>query len=260
MKKKIFTVSVFIIAISLLGSVCAMATSDGYSWYCAHKKNHIKPTADPQFEFIKKYDGYYIDEFENSEDDNKVIYLTFDAGYENGNVEKTLDILKRQNVTGAFFILGNLVKSNPQLVKRMFEEGHLVCNHTYSHKRMVNKSRSEIEKELTSLEKTCLEETGYEMARFYRPPEGRFDEESLKIVSSMGYKTVFWSFAYEDWDNNKQMSLEKAKNKVLDNVHDGEVMLLHPTSETNAQILEEVILSLKSQGYKFGTLEELCRR
>ena len=260
MKKKILSISISLIAILLFGTICTCAVGSGFSWYCAHKKGHVKPKADPRFDFIEGYDGYYIDSSKGENDEDKVIYLTFDAGYENGNIEKTLDALKSQNVKGAFFILGNLVKSNPDLVKRMFEEGHLVCNHTYSHKSMVNRSQEEIEAELLKLENECFEATGYQIAKYYRPPEGRFDEDSLRCVSSMGYKTVFWSFAYADWDNNKQMPAEKAKAKIMDNIHNGEVMLLHPTSATNAEIIEDIIVSLKSEGYRFGTLDELCGR
>ena len=140
----------------------------------------------------------------------------------------------------------------------MFDEGHLVCNHTYSHKAMVNRSKDNIESELIRLENLCLERTGRSLSKYYRPPEGKFDETSMQYVSELGYKTVFWSFAYADWDNNAQMSAEKAKKKVLENIHNGEVMLLHPTSSTNAEILADVIKELKAQGYRFGTLDELC--
>ncbi len=261
MKKRTLLFSSLSVILVIFATVNAVALNgNGHSWYCVHRKDHLQPVADPQFDFIENYDGYYIDKTKGNDSEDKVIYLTFDAGYENGNIEKTLDILKNQNVTGAFFILGNLVTSNPQTVKRMFDEGHLVCNHTYTHKSMVNKKTDEIQKELQALEKACSDTFGVEVAKYYRPPEGRFDEKSLKTVKDLGYKTIFWSFAYEDWDNNKQMSPEKAKAKIMDNIHNGEVMLLHPTSETNAKILEEIIVDLKSQGYRFGTLDELCRR
>ena len=261
MRNKITLLSILFVLLSLLVAIPINASNSAqYNWYCVHRKDHLQPSADPQFSFIESLDGYYIDKQRGVDCEDKVIYLTFDAGYENGNIEKTLDILKRQNVSVAFFILGNLIVSNPEIVTRMFEEGHLVCNHTYSHKSMINKTAEEFENELVLLEKTCRDKIGYDIAKYYRPPEGKFDEASLSYAQSMGYKTVFWSFAYADWDNNKQMSAEKAKAKILDNIHNGEVMLLHPTSSTNAEILEEVIITLKSQGYRFGTLDELCER
>ena len=259
-KIKCLSLLLLVVAILILTVNAGAVNSNGYSWYCVHRNDNLQPNADPQFEFIERCGGYYIDKTHGDNNEDKVIYLTFDAGYENGNIEKVLDILKRQNVSAAFFILGNLVRSNPDLVCRMFEEGHLVCNHTYSHKTMVGKSRDVIADELNALESICRETIGKEISDYYRPPEGRFDEASLNYANELGYKTIFWSFAYADWDNDKQMSPDKAKKKILDNVHNGEIMLLHPTSATNAAILEDVIIELKSQGYRFGTLDELCGR
>lgn len=255
--KRLFVISLIIFALITAVSV-HVAGSNGYSWYCVHVKNHVQPKCDKSFEFIEKYGGYYIDENHTDSTDDKVIYLTFDAGYENGNVEKILNVLKEQNVPAAFFVLGNLITKNQSLIQRMFDEGHLVCNHTYTHKSMVNKSAEEFKRELTALEDACKELIGQDLDKYYRPPEGRFDEASLKYAQEMGYRTVFWSFAYADWDNNSQISAEKAKSKILENIHNGEVMLLHPTSSTNAEILDEIIATLKSQGYRFGTLDELC--
>ena len=186
------------------------------------------------------------------------MYLTFDAGYENGNIERILDVLKEKNVKGAFFVLSHLIEANTDLVKRMADEGHLVCNHTMSHKNMAAVTdRSVFEKELGGLEKLYAEKIGGEMAKFYRPPEGRLSEENLKLLDEMGYTTVLWSFAYADWDNNKQMPAEKAIQKVLDGTHNGEIILLHPTSKTNADILGRLIDAWREEGYRFGTLDEL---
>ena len=233
------------------------ATSRAYNWFCVHRKDHMQPKADASISFLEEYDGFYIDKKHGDTCEEKVIYLTFDAGYENGNIEKILDTLKSENVHAAFFVLGNLIEKETDLIIRMQNEGHLVCNHTFSHKSMVNKSRDEFIQELERLDNCCIQKTGKPLAKFYRPPEGKFDEDSLGYARDMGYKTVFWSFAYDDWDNNRQMSCERAKQKILENVHNGEIMLLHPTSSTNAEILCELIQSLKSQGYRFGTLDEL---
>lgn len=246
----------------LLGLLTAHvhAEKKTYSWYCKHEKDHVQPKAPPELAFIGQHNGYYIDNAHKRIDDNdKVIYLTFDAGYENGNVAKTLDILKEKNVPGAFFILRTLIDKNPELVKRIHAEGHLLCNHTCSHKDMSKVGDSELIGELSQLETLCMDQLGIEMAKYYRPPEGRFSEDNLIAADKHGYQTIFWSFAYPDWDNNKQMSTEKAKKIILENVHNGEVMLLHPTSATNAQILGEVIELLKADGYRFGCLDELVK-
>lgn len=190
--------------------------------------------------------------------DDKVIYLTFDAGYENGNVEKILDALKDHNATGAFFVLDNIIMRNPDLVKRMSDEGHLVCNHTAKHHDMTKiTSKDQFAKELKTLEDAYFELTGRDMAKFYRPPEGRFSEQNLKFAKELGYKTVFWSFAYADWDNNKQPDEAKSIEKVLSHTHNGEIILLHPTSATNAAIMDRLLTEWENQGYRFGSLSEL---
>ena len=233
------------------------ASDRTYSWFCVHRKDHLQPRADASISFIEEYDGFYIDKKHGDGCEDKVIYLTFDAGYENGNVERILDTLKEEGVPAAFFVLGNVIEKETDLIIRMQDEGHLVCNHTFSHRSMVSKSREEFIIELKRLEDCCIEKTGKPLSKYYRPPEGKFDEASLGYAQEMGYKTVFWSFAYDDWDNNRQMSEERAKNKILENIHNGEIMLLHPTSSTNAEILGDVIRVLKAQGYRFASLDEL---
>ena len=209
--------------------------------------------------FVEDLDGYYIDHRHTEESDDKVVYLTFDAGYENGNVEKILNTLRDTGTPGAFFILSHFAKANPELVRRMAAEGHLVCNHTASHKNLSHAGKEQIAGELSALEAACEEATGVKVAPYFRPPEGSFSKEMLENVKSLGYKTVFWSFAYADWDNGKQPAPDKALKLVLNNVHIGAVLLLHPTSATNAAILGRLIESLKADGYRFGTLEELCQ-
>ncbi len=259
MKKKFLLVFLLLLCFSMLYNFCISAVNDiALNWYCVRSKDHKQPIADANMQFIEQYNGYYIDHFHNDDCEEKVVYLTFDAGYENGNVEKTLNVLKQENVTGAFFILGHLIKNNTALVQRMANEGHTVCNHTFRHKDMTNiNSIDAFKEELESLERLYHESTGCEMAKYYRPPEGKFNEKSLEYASQLGYKTIFWSFAYADWDNNKQPALDVAKSKILDHVHNGAVILLHPTSQTNAMILGDVIRELKKQGYRFGSLDEL---
>lgn len=232
------------------------------NWYCRHVQDGTQPLCDPQMQFIEQYDGYYIDKRNaDPQAEEKVIYLTFDAGYENGNVEKILDAMKAENVQGAFFILENLAVRNPELVKRMAAEGHLVCNHTASHRDMTKCHTSEgFLAELTRMETVCMEQTGVQMARYYRPPEGRFSEENMQFAHDAGYSTIFWSFGYVDWDNEHQMGADEALDKILSGVHNGEVLLLHPTSATNAQIMPRLIAELRARGYRFGSLDELTAK
>ena len=252
---------IFLIIALLLSSfaVNVFAESGGaMGWYCTRNRDHRQPIADAPLRYVEEYGGYYIDKKHGDENKEKVVYLTFDAGYENGNVERILDVMKEENVKGAFFVLGNLISKNTELVRRMAQEGHTVCNHTNRHRDMTKVgSIEEFRAELEALETLYRENVGGEMAKYYRPPEGKFNETSMKYACERGYKTVFWSFAYADWDNARQMSPEAAKKKIMDNIHNGAVILLHPTSATNAEILGDVIRELKSQGYSFGTLDEL---
>lgn len=257
MKKTVllFLIVFSLLCASVLGVSAALAR---FRWYCVHVKDHKQPSLGAELAFIEELGAYYIDrQHTDANADEKVIYLTFDAGYENGNVTKILDILREENVPAAFFILQNLVVKNTDLVKRMVNEGHTVCNHTARHKDMSTFSNEAFLEELHTLEALYREHTGFEMPKYYRPPEGSFSRENLVCANENGYKTIFWSFAYPDWDNNRQMSTEKAKQIILENVHNGEVMLLHPTSSTNAAILQDVIRTLKEQRYRFGTLDEL---
>ena len=252
MKNKIARLTCCLLLCAGVFSICVSAKSAQH-WYCVHAKDHARPRVDSSLSYIEKYDGYYI----SPNEQEKIIYLTFDAGYENGNVAKILDVLKEKQVSAAFFVLSHLIKKDTSLVTRMFDEGHTVCNHTAHHKDMSGVDRTTFEKELNELSTVCRDTTGREMANFYRPPEGTFSEDNLKWAKELGYKTIFWSFAYADWDNQKQMDREVAKEKILSNVHPGEVMLLHPTSDTNAAILGEVIDQCREMGYRFGTLDEL---
>ena len=190
-----------------------------------------------------------------------MIYLTFDAGYENGNVEKIVDILNEENVKGAFFVLDNILLKNKDLIEKMISNGHIIANHTFKHRDMTKvNSKEEFSTELKKLEDLYYNLYGEIMPKYYRPPEGKLSEENLKWAQELGYTTVMWSFAYDDWDNNKQPSKEYAMKKIYSNIHNGEIMLLHPTSKTNSEILRGVIQELKSQGFRFGTLDELCQK
>jgi peptidoglycan-N-acetylmuramic acid deacetylase len=255
--KKIHSFLSFFILICIFTNACY---AQGISWYCKRESNHKQPSLGSDLSFCEGYDVYWCDKNHSDiNDSEKVIYLTFDAGYENGNVEKIVDILNDEGVNGAFFILDNLIIKNKALVQKMIDSGHIVANHTLKHKDMTTiKNIEEFKNELESLEKLYYDNFGVKMPRFYRPPEGKFNKNNLIWAKELGYKTVMWSFAYADWDNGKQPSSEYAMKKILDNLHNGEVMLLHPTSATNATIMKELIVELKGRGYRFATVEELC--
>lgn len=247
----------FLAAVLFLLALPFAASADGeksYHWYCVHVKNHRAPCADAELRFVEELGGVYLDHA-NSDPDaaEKIAYLTFDAGYENGNVAKILDALKEEDVRGTFFILEHLIDAEPELVKRMVAEGHTVGNHTARHRDMSRASDQALMAELQTLERSFLELTGVPMAKLYRPPEGCFSRRNLECLKENGYRTVFWSFAYPDWDNGRQLAPEKAKSIILDNLHNGAILLLHPTSATNAAILGDVIREMKAQGYRFAT-------
>lgn len=224
-----------------------------HNWFFKSAKNHKQPVVFGNNTFPEKYGTIFI-----GSPDEKIIYLTFDAGYPNDNLISILDTLKEQSVSAAFFILPAVIEKNTEVAKRLAEDGHIVANHSYSHKDMSSiTKKDEFLEELTKLEKLYFEYTGYKMSKYFRPPEGCFSEQNLIYCCEAEYIPTFWSFAYADWDNGAQKNPEWAKKKILDNVHNGMVLLLHPNSKTNALILGEVISELKSQGFRFGTLDEL---
>ena len=187
-----------------------------------------------------------------------VIYLTFDAGFENGNTPAILDALKKHHAPAAFFLFCNYLETAPDLVRRMVEEGHVVGNHTTSHPDMSKIADLEtFQQELKGVEDLYREVTGQEMPKLYRPPQGKFSLENLKQAQQLGYTTVFWSLAYVDWYTDNQPTKEQAFDKLLPRIHNGAIVLLHSTSSTNAQILDELLTKWEQAGYRFGNLKEL---
>lgn len=255
MKNKL--IAFLLLSVTLINILAVNAFAEGSSSWYVKRNGNDRPGFPGDAEMVKSHGGYFIDERVCSDSEKKVLYLTFDAGYENGNIEKILNALKAESVPAAFFVLDHLILKNTDLVKRMQSEGHLVCNHTKSHRDLTGATDEEIARDITALEKICLEKTGCEMSKYFRFPAGKYSEESLACIEKLGYKTIFWSFAYDDWDNGRQKSPESAMKKILDNTHNGAVILLHPTSSTNAEILPELIKTWKSMGYTFGTLDEL---
>ena len=220
-------------------------------WGIQRKNNHEQPNLGARnLELISKYNGIAL-----GDSDKKYIYLTFDLGYEAGYTSKILDSLKENNVKGTFFVTAHYVNTASDLVKRMIDEGHIVGNHTVNHKSMPSLSDTELKEEVMKLHQAVCEKYGYEM-KYLRPPKGEFSERTLSICDDLGYKNVMWSFAYVDWEENKQPEKSEAINKIILNLHNGEVMLLHATSKTNSEIMTDVITKAREQGYEFRSLDE----
>ena len=223
------------------------------AWGLSFRTEGHPPVASAEAARLKTYDTAYI-----GNTNEKVLYLTFDAGYENGCTGKILDTLKKHDVKAAFFLVGNYIEKNADLVRRMVAEGHIVGNHTMHHPDMSKISTKEgFAKELQQLEELFRSTTGKELPKFYRPPQGIYSEDNLKMAQELGYKTVFWSLAYVDWNNDNQPTAQYAFSKLLPRTHNGAVVLLHSTSETNAEILDELLTKWKSAGYRFETIDAL---
>ena len=243
----------FAVAITVAVSIFSHSALETGSWGLSFRQEGAPPIGTVGKDQLAQYDAAYI-----GDTTQKVLYLTFDAGYENGCTEKILDTLKKHEVKAAFFLVGNYIEKNADLVRRMVAEGHTVGNHTMHHPDMSAISdQSAFAKELQDLESLYKETTGEEMARFYRPPQGVYSEDNLRMAKELGYKTVFWSLAYVDWNNDAQPTKEQAFSKLLPRTHPGAVVLLHSTSKTNAEILDELLAKWKEEGYRFGTVEEL---
>jgi len=223
------------------------------SWGLSFQEPGKTPVGSAGQTVLSQFDAAFV-----GDDSEQVLYLTFDAGYENGCTAQILDVLKEHRVPAAFFLVGNYLEQNPDLVRRMADEGHIVGNHTWSHPDMSKiTDQTAFAKELTQLEDLYRELTGAELPKYYRPPQGIYSEENLKMARDLGYKTVFWSLAYVDWNNDDQPTAEEAFSKLLPRTHNGAVVLLHSTSKTNAAILDELLSKWEDAGYRFGTLEEL---
>ena len=255
MKKRDLLILLIAVVIALAVSVSVFASSalSTGSWGLSFRQEGAPPIGNAGKDQLRQYQAAYIGNV-----GEKVLYLTFDAGYENGCTAKILDTLKEKQVPAAFFLVGNYIQRSPDLVRRMVAEGHTVGNHTMHHYDMSRLSdKAAFSKELTDLEALYKETVGQELPKFYRPPQGIYSEENLKMAQELGYKTLFWSLAYVDWNNDAQPTREAAFAKLLPRTHNGAVVLLHSTSKTNAEILGELIDKWKAMGYRFGTLEEL---
>ena len=261
--QKVSIVAVLFLVMYALGALTAKkAESVGVSallheksenWGLGFDTEGKPPTGNASAEELKKYNAYFI-----GDTTQNTIYLTFDCGYENGNTEPILDALKKHDVKATFFVVGNFLETSPEIVKRMIAEGHTVGNHTYHHWDMSKIGEMEqFRQELVSLETLYRDTTGLELAKFYRPPQGIYSEKNLEMAQQLGYHTVFWSLAYVDWLQDDQPTSEQAYAKLIPRIHNGAVVLLHSTSQTNAAILDSLLTRWEEMGYSFGEISEL---
>ena len=255
MRKK--DIPVILVAIAAFVSLFALQsipkTVEAGAWGLSFRQENMPPIGPASAEELARFDGVYL-----GDTSQKVIYLTFDAGYENGCTAKILDILKKHDVPAAFFLVGNYMEKNADLVRRMVAEGHIAGNHTMHHYDMSKITDKEsFAKELSELEALFLEITGKELPKYYRPPQGIYSKDNLRMAKELGYRTVFWSLAYVDWNNDRQPTAEEAYAKLLPRIHNGAVVLLHSTSQTNAAILDDLLTKWEQMGYTFGSIEGL---
>ena len=226
--------------------------ADG-NWGLSFQEAGKPPVANASMDYLKKFDAYYAEDT-----DKKELFLTFDAGYENGHTAKILDTLKKHNFKATFFVVGNFIETSPDLVKRMVKEGHLVGNHTFTHPDMSEIATEEaFHQELSKLEDLFEKTTGKKMKKYYRPPQGKYSESNLKMAKEMGYHTIFWSLAYVDWYESDQPTREEALEKMVPRIHPGAIVLLHSTSATNAQVLDELLTRWEEKGYSFKRVDQL---
>lgn len=223
------------------------------NWGLGFGAEGTQPTGNVTADELKKYNAWYV-----GDKNKKIIYLTFDCGYENGNTEPILDALKKHNAKATFFVVGHFLESAPDIVKRMEEEGHAVGNHTYHHPDMSSISELvSFQKEIDDVASLYQSITGKEMIKYYRPPQGKYSTENLKMAKELGYNTFFWSLAYVDWNVDNQPTKEEAFDKLLTRIHPGAIVLLHSTSKTNGEILDELLTKWEEMGYTFAPLSEL---
>ncbi len=221
-------------------------------WWLKRNENHQTPEVSDYID-LSKYDAYYV----NPKCKKKKIFLTFDCGYENGFTPKILDVLKKQKIVAAFFVTKPFIREGRELVRRMKKEGHIVGNHTVHHKSMPTLSDRDNKQEIIDCAEYCKEATGYDMDHFIRPPMGEYNEKTLKLTKSMGYKTIFWSMAYVDFEVNKQPGKQYVVEHFKKYTHNGAIPLMHNVSQSNAEALDEVITNLKKEGYQFESLKKL---
>ncbi|MCM3442664.1 delta-lactam-biosynthetic de-N-acetylase [Metabacillus halosaccharovorans] len=229
------------------------ASNKPIHWGFKKSQNHEPASAGKELdELLAKYGSFYM-----GDTSKKEIYLTFDNGYENGYTEKVLDVLKERKVPATFFVTGHYLDTEPDLVKRMVDEGHIVGNHSWYHPDLTTQSDSEFKKELESVRLKVEELTDQKGMSYLRPPRGIFSERVMADAKELGYTSVFWSLAFVDWKVNDQKGWRYSYDNIMKQIHPGCILLLHTVSKDNAEALDNAIVELRKQGYTFKSLDDL---
>ncbi|MDR1539465.1 MAG: polysaccharide deacetylase family protein [Clostridiales bacterium] len=237
-------------ALPVMADVSGLS-NEKIGWYFMKNNEHKPPRGAEEID-IAPYGGYFL-----GDTSEKNIYLTFDEGYENGYTGRILDILKDNGVKAAFFATQTYIRDNKELCKRIVDEGHILANHSVSHPSFPSLSDEDVWNEILETARYSKETTGQAMPKLFRPPSGEYSERTLALSYQLGYKTIFWSYAYKDWDVNDQIGKDAALKGIMDNLHNGEIILLHAVSSSNAEALPDFLQSAKDQGYQFRSLHEL---
>ena len=257
------TILIFIFSISIINSnenkktvqtSSTTVSNKTIEWGIKREKDHKQPDVGTiNKKILDTYQGIYM-----GNSNSKYVYLTFDEGYEAGYTSKILAVLKENSVPATFFITAHYLNTEPELVKQMIDNGHIIGNHTVNHKSMPSLTKEQIKKEVMDLHSAIYQKFGYEM-KYLRPPKGEYSERTIAYTNTLGYKTVMWSLAYDDWDEKKQGREEYGKQKIIDNIHPGAIILLHATSKDNSNILGDCIKEIRNMGYEFKSLDEFQR-
>jgi len=256
--KRLTAFSVMVLLLFMLPVCSSFAHQDvPYHFGFKKSKNGQLPSIDQEgFKaIVSKHQAIFL-----GDTTKKEIFLTFDNGYENGYTAKVLDVLKEKKVPAIFFVTGHYVKDQPELLKRMAKEGHLIGNHSWSHPDMTRITDDRIKDELEKVKAAVAQVAGQQEMSFLRPPRGIFSERTLAVSKQLGYTNVFWSVAYKDWDTKAQKGWQYAYDKVMAQLHPGAVILLHSVSRDNAEALGKIIDDARKQGYEFKSLDTLASK
>lgn len=245
--------TVFILAIVTMFAY--QPTAFSYGWGFKISENEELPDIGKYEEVLQGHLAFYAEVTKE-----KNIYLTFDNGYEQGYTKSILKILKKHDVPATFFVTGHYVESEPELIRQMVKDGHIIGNHSYNHPDFTTMNKKEIKKELDSLEKAVADISEQKEMQYVRPPRGTFNENTLQWIEELGYIHIFWSLAFKDWEVDQQRGEQYAYNQIMKQIHPGAIILLHTVSKDNALALEQAIVDLQKRGYQFKSLDDLMMR
>ncbi len=228
------------------------AYSKEYIWYYLPHERNKQPLPMEKAKFLSEHSVLFV-----GKPDEKVVYLTFDDCPENNNIPLILDVLEKHKARATFFMTASYIRDHPEVIRKIVENGSIVGNHTTNHVVVSQLTFEKFQKELHGVEDAYQEATGQQLPKFFRPPRGRFSEASLKYADRMGYTTVFWSFCYRDWNEDRQPSADQVYAAILKELHPGEIMMLHSQSSTNVKALDMIVSALIEKGYAFGSIAEI---